>query len=471
MTEPLILDEHRFFDSDPAIRRIARDLYLGVKNLPIVSPHGHVDPRLFSNNRPFPDPAELILIPDHYIFRMLYSQGIELESLGVPAIDGTPVATDHRRIWQIFAEHYYLFAGTPTGVWLNHELALLFGIEEKLDGDSAMRIYDQIQEKLQSPEFLPRALFERMNIEVLTTTDGAADSLAEHQAMRNAGWQGRVLPAFRPDAVTNLANPGWRQAIAELGAACGSEITSYARFITALEQRRAFFKTMGAASTDQGVESPWTQELSPAEAERIFQLALHGGAGKEEAARFTAHMIMEMARMSIEDGLVMQLHPGALRNHNEKIYQRFGPDKGCDIPVQTEYTRNLQPLLNKYGNDPRLTLVVFTLDETSYSRELAPLAGHYPAMKLGPSWWFHDSIEGMTRFRQQVTETAGFYNTTGFVDDTRAFPSIPARHDLARRIDANFLAGLVTRHIIDLSDARRLSRALAYDLVKKTYKF
>ncbi len=471
MTEPLILDEHRFFDSDPAIRRIARDLYLGVKNLPIVSPHGHVDPRLFSHNRPFPDPAELILIPDHYIFRMLYSQGIELESLGVPAIDGTPVATDHRRIWQIFAEHYYLFAGTPTGVWLNHELALLFGIEEKLDGDSAMRIYDQIQEKLQSPEFLPRALFERMNIEVLTTTDGAADSLAEHQAMRNAGWQGRVLPAFRPDAVTNLANPGWRQAIAELGAACGSEITSYARFITALEQRRAFFKTMGAASTDQGVESPWTQELSPAEAERIFQLALHGGAGKEEAARFTAHMIMEMARMSIEDGLVMQLHPGALRNHNEKIYQRFGPDKGCDIPVQTEFTRNLQPLLNKYGNDPRLTLVVFTLDETSYSRELAPLAGHYPAMKLGPSWWFHDSIEGMTRFRQQVTETAGFYNTTGFVDDTRAFPSIPARHDLARRIDANFLAGLVTRHIIDLSDARRLSRALAYDLVKKTYKF
>ncbi len=470
MNEPLILDENRFFDSDPAIRRIARDLYQGVKDLPIVSPHGHVDPKLFSQNRPFPDPAELILIPDHYIFRMLYSQGIKLESLGIPTIDGTPVATDHRRIWQIFAESYYLFAGTPTGVWLNHELSVIFGIGEKLNGDSAMRIYDMLSEKLLSPEFLPRALFERMNIEVLTTTDGAADTLSEHQAMRDSGWKGRVLPAFRPDAVTNLANPGWQKAIEELGTICGFEIDSYARFITALEQRRAFFKQMGALSTDQGVESPWTQELSPVEAEKIFQFARKGQAGKPEADRFTAHMIMEMARMSIEDGLVMQLHPGALRNHNQAIYHRFGPDKGCDIPIQTEYTRNLQPLLNKYGNDPRLSLVVFTLDETSYARELAPLAGHYPAMKLGPSWWFHDSIEGMTRFRQQVTETAGFYNTTGFVDDTRAFPSIPARHDLARRIDANFLAGLVARHIIDLSDARRVSRALAYELVKQTYK-
>ncbi len=470
MHEPLILDENRFFDSDPAIRRTARDLYQGVKDLPIVSPHGHVDPRLFSLNRPFPDPAELILIPDHYIFRMLYSQGIKLESLGIPTIDGTPVATDHRRIWQIFAENYYLFAGTPTGVWLNHELSVIFGIAEKLDGDSAMRIYDELSEKLNCPEFLPRALFERMNIEVLTTTDGAADTLSEHQAMCDAGWKGRVLPAFRPDAVTNLANPGWQKAIEELEAVCGFEIDSCARFITALEQRRTFFRQMGALSTDQGVESPWTQELTPAEAEKIFQLARKGQAGKTEADRFTAHMIMEMARMSIEDGLVMQLHPGALRNHNQTIYNRFGPDKGCDIPLQTEYTRNLQPLLNKYGNDPRLTLVVFTLDETSYSRELAPLAGHYPAMRLGPSWWFHDSSEGMTRFRQQVTETAGFYNTTGFVDDTRAFPSIPARHDLARRIDANFLAGLVARHIIDLSDARRISRALAYDLVKQTYK-
>jgi glucuronate isomerase len=470
MTEPLILDENRFFDSDPAIRRVARDLYQGVKNLPIISPHGHVDPKLFSLNRPFPDPAELILIPDHYIFRMLYSQGIELESLGVPTIDGTPVENDHRRIWQIFAENYHLFAGTPTGVWLNHELAVLFGVEEKLSGDSAMRIYDVIQEKLQTPEFLPRALFERMNIEVLTTTDAAADTLAEHQAMRDSGWQGVVIPAFRPDAVTNLVNPTWGKAIDELGAVCGFEIDSFARFITALEQRRAFFKSMGALSTDQGVESPYTHELSSAEADKLFQLARKGLAGKAEADTFTAHMIMEMARMSIEDGLVMQLHPGALRNHNAKIYQRFGLDKGCDIPIQTEYTRNLMPLLNKYGNDHRLTLVVFTLDETSYARELAPLAGHYPAMKLGPSWWFHDSIEGMTRFRQQVTETAGFYNTTGFVDDTRAFPSIPARHDLARRIDSNFLAGLVARHIIDLSDARRLSRALAYDLVKKTYK-
>jgi glucuronate isomerase len=466
-----ILDENRFFDANPAVRSIARELYDGVKNLPIVSPHGHVDPRMFAENKSFPDPTELILIPDHYAYRMLYSQGIPMESLGVPTVDGSPVETDHRKIWQVFGKHYYLFSGTPTGVWLNHELSAVFGINEKLTDESAMRIYDRIDKKLKTPEFLPRTLFERFRIEVLTTTDGAADTLEHHRAIRASGWKGNIVPCFRPDAVVNLAAPKWKRNIELLSRISGIEVRSYTTFIQALENRRAFFISMGAVSTDQGIESPYTHELSPSEAEAIFQKALGGKVDKQDADLFIAHMLMEMARMSIEDGLVMQIHPGSFRNYNQSIFERFGPDKGCDIPIQTEYTRNLHALLNRYGNDSRLTLILFTLDETAYARELAPLAGHYPAVKLGPPWWFHDSIEGMIRFRQQVTETAGIYNTAGFNDDTRAFPSIPARHDLSRRMDSNFLAGLVARHIVDMEDALKMGRALAYDLVKKAYKF
>jgi glucuronate isomerase len=466
----IILHPDRFFDSDKEIRKNAIELYNGVKDLPIISPHGHVDPNILAENRPFPDPAELILIPDHYIFRMLYSQGIPLESLGVPTIDGTMVETDHRKIWQIFADHFYLFAGTPTGAWLSHEFVEVFGIIEKLESSNAMKIYDELNEKLQSPEFLPRALFERFNIEVLSTTDGASDSLIQHKTIRESGWKGRVVPCLRPDAAVNLHMKSWKPEIEKLEKVTSIQINSFKNFIKALEQRRVFFKQMGATSTDQGILSPYTHELSGSEVEKIFQCALLGTATENDTAAFTAHMLMEMARMSINDGLVMQVHPGSFRNHNQKIFDRFGLDKGCDIPIQTEYTRNLRELLNKYGNDPKLTLIVFTLDETNYARELAPLAGHYPTMKLGPAWWFHDSIQGMTRFRENVSETAGIYNTVGFNDDTRAFPSIPARHDLSRRVDSNFLAGLVARHIIDIEEAKRLSKALAYDLVKKAYK-
>lgn len=467
-----MLNPHRFFDPDPQIRKTAFELYSSVKDLPLVSPHGHVDPKILTDNQPFPDPAELIIIPDHYIFRMLYSQGIPMESLGVPTRDPAfpGVETDHRKIWRIFAGNFYLFAGTPTGIWLTHELVEVFGIEEKLTAANADKIYDRLQEKLQSPEFLPRALFERFNIEVLTTTDGAADSLEHHRKIRQSGWNGRVVPCFRPDAVVDILRPDWKKEIEALSAASGMDVHDFKSFIAAIENRRAFFKEMGATSTDQGIVSPCTHELSPAEADAIFQRALKGAATPDDAKAFTAHMLMEMARMSVEDGLVMQIHPGSFRNHNRLVFERFGFDKGADIPLQTEYTKNLYELLNKYGNDPRLTLVVFTLDESTYSRELAPLAGHYPAMKLGPPWWFHDSIEGMTRFRQRVTETAGIYNTVGFNDDTRAFPSIPARHDLSRRIDANFLARLAARHIIDEDDARRMIRALAYELVKSAYK-
>jgi glucuronate isomerase len=467
--EKLELNPYRFFDSDKEIRKIAMELYGGVKDLPIVCPHGHVDPSYLAENKSYPDPTELILIPDHYIFRMLYSQGIKLESLGIPAIDGTPVEQDHRKIWQIFADNFYLFAGTPTGVWLSHEFSEVFGIEEKLNSESAMRIYDKLYEKIKSPEFLPRALYERFNIEVLNTTDGAADSLSYHKQIRDSGWDGNVVPCFRPDAVFKISTKQWLDELKSLEKASGINISRYKNLIEALENRRSYFKQMGAVSTDHGVYDALTLELSEEECESIFQKALQGKATEEDERRFTAHMLMEMARMSIDDGLVMQLHPGSFRNHNQFIYRRFGPDKGCDIPVRMEYTRNLHALLNKYGNDPRLTLIVFTLDENTYSGELAPLAGHYPAMKLGPAWWFHDSIEGMTRYRERVTETAGFYNTVGFNDDTRAFASIPARHDLSRRVDSNFLARMVSRHIIDMSEAKKISRALAYELVKKSY--
>ena len=467
-----VLPSDRYFDPDPRQKQIAQELYEQVADAPLVCPHGHVDPRLFADpDYDFGTPTDLLLIPDHYVFRMLYSQGISLERLGIPTVDGSDVETDHRGIWQVFAEHFYLFRGTPTGMWLGHELRDVFGVEEKLTGESAAAIYDQIAAQLAKPEFRPRRLFERFNIEVLATTDAATDPLDHHRAIRDSGWQGRVVPTFRPDGVLNLDRPGWRDNVDLLGQLSGVEITSVKKLIEALEDRRAFFKSMGATSTDHAALTPFTVELSDAESEAIFQRALQGKATDEDAIRFTGYMLIEQARMSIEDGLVMQLHPGSYRNHNPTILERFGWDKGADIPISVEYTRNLLPLLNRYGNDPRLTLVLFTLDESTYGRELAPIAGHYPAVKLGPPWWFFDSLNGMRRYRDLVMETAGVYNTVGFNDDTRAFPSIPARHDLARRVDANWLAGLVVRGIIDRDDAGDMIHDLAYRLAKKAYKF
>ncbi len=465
-----LLHPDRFFDPDPSVRRVARELYAETRDLPLVCPHGHVDPRLLADDAAFPEPTALIITPDHYIFRMLYSRGVSLESLGVPSRDGTAVSGDARAIWQLFGDHYHLFRGTPTAAWLEYELVELFGVREKLTGGTAQGIYDQIAERLATPEFRPRALFERFNIEVLTTTDAATDTLEHHEAIRRSGWGGRVVPCFRPDAAFRIALPTWRGEIDRLSELSGEDVGDYAAFVRALEDRRAFFRSMGATSTDHAVVEPYTERLDAAEVGGLFRRALAGDATAGDQARFEAHMLMEMARMSTEDGLVMQLHPGSLRDHNRVLAGRFGADKGADIPVATEYTRNLRALLEAYGNDPRLTLVLFTLDETTYARELAPLAGHYPALRLGPAWWFHDSIEGMTRYRQQVTETAGIYNTAGFNDDTRAFCSIPARHDLSRRVDANFLAGLVARHRVDVGDAREMARALAYDLARETYK-
>ena len=465
-----LLREDRFFDPDPGVRKIARELYATTRDLPIVSPHGHVDPRILADDEPFPEPTTLIVKPDHYLLRMLFSQGIPVERLGVAARDGTPAEEDPRKAWQLFADHWHLFRGTPTAAWLGYELYHVLGVTKRLSGETAAAIYDEICEKLESPEFRPRALFERFRVEVLATTDPATDPLESHARIRDSGWKGRVLPTFRPDALLQIAAPGWPAELEKLAALHGHAIDDYPAFIAAIESRRAFFRSLGAVATDHDAPEPYTARLAESEAEMLFQLARQKKAQPHDQRRFHAHLLMEMARMSAADGMVMQLHAGAFRDHNKLLFDRFGPAIGGDIPVTVEFTRNLRALLNAYGNDPAFRLIVFTLDESTYSRELAPLAGVYPAMRLGPAWWFHDSIEGMRRYRERTTETAGIYNTAGFNDDTRGFCSIPARHDLSRRIDANWLAGLVARHVIDRREAEEMARQLAYELVKEAYR-
>ncbi len=455
----------------PETAATARELYASVKSLPLICPHGHVDPRLLADpDYRFGTPVDLLIIPDHYIFRMLYAQGIPLETLGIPRRDGEAVERDHRKIWQTVCDHWHLFRGTPTGLWIRDELRDVFGIEAKLNGANAQAIYDALAAKLEQPEFRPRALFERFNIEVLATTDAATDTLSYHRALRESGWGGRVIPTFRPDGVVNIDMDGWRENIASLSEVSGIDVTNYARFIEALRQRRTFFKSMGAKATDHAAQTAYTEHLSEHDAGKIFERALKGEATAEDAARFTGHMLIEMARMSVDDGLVMQIHVGSFRDHNPTIYERFGRNMGADIPVATEWTQALKPLLDRFGSRADLTMVLFNLDETNYSRELAPLAGHYPALRLGPPWWFFDSFNGMRRYFDGVIETAGLYNTAGFNDDTRAYPSIPARHDLWRRASADWLAGLVARQIIDVEDAHAMIHALAYDLAKTTYR-
>jgi glucuronate isomerase len=464
--------ETRYFSPDERTRPIALHLYESVRDLPLVCPHGHVDPRLFSKpDHTFGSPTELLITPDHYILRMLYAQGVSLETMGIPRLDGGPVESDPRRIWQVFAEHFYLFRGTPSGMWLRDELRDVFGIETKLNSANAQMIYDTIAAKLKTPAFRPRALYEQFNIEVLCTTDAATDTLEHHQKIRESGWEGRILPTFRPDGVINaIHTPAWRANIDKLSAVSGISVTTYKAYIDALEQRRVFFRKMGATATDHGADYATTLVMDDGEAEDLFRRALQGDADERDANRFTAHMLTEMARMSAEDGLVMQLHPGAWRNHNRLLFERFGADKGADIPGWAAFTAGLKPLLDRFGNHPKLTLIMFTLDESTYARELAPLAGHYPILRLGPPWWFFDSLNGMRRYFDQVMETAGLYNTAGFNDDTRAFPSIPARHDLWRRVAADWIAGLVARQVIDLDDAESMIVDCAYGLAKTAYR-
>jgi glucuronate isomerase len=464
-----MLDQNRLFPAESAARRIAVKLYESVRDLPIISPHGHTDPRWFAENKPFPNPAALFIQPDHYIFRMLYSQGVPLEALGIPQADGKHNA-DPREVWRIFARNYYLFRGTPTRLWLGYSFETLFGLKDRLSPANADEYYDIIQKKLDTPQFLPRALFERFKIEVLATTDAAYDTLEWHKQIKDSGWKGRVLPTFRPDAVIDSEFTGFQENLKKLAEASGEDVSTWKGYLNALRNRRAYFKKNGATATDHGHLTAQTADLSPADAEKLYGRIHSGGAQPGDAELFQAQMLTELAGMSVEDGLTMQIHPGSVRNYNAKVYDKFGRDKGADIPSPTEYVRALRPLLSKYGNEPNFTLILFTLDESTYSRELAPLAGHFPSVKLGPPWWFHDSPEGMMRFREMATETAGFYNTVGFNDDTRALLSIPARHDVARRVDCAFLARLVAEHRLDEDEAFEVAKDLTVTLVRKAYK-
>ena len=469
MPRPLVLSPDRLFPSDPAQRGIARRLYKEVMDLPIISPHGHTDPGWFAGNQSFGNAAELLLHPDHYVFRMLYSQGISLDALGIRNPDADP-----RESWRIFAQSYHLFLGTPSRMWMDWVFAEAFGFDVQFSGETSDLYYDRITEALRTDAFRPRALFDRFGIEVIATTESPLDTLEHHAVIRAANasgeWGGRVITAYRPDPVVDPEFEGFRDNLKRFSDLSGEDAFSYAGYLAAHRNRRAFFAEMGATSTDHGHPTAATVDLSETEAEALFARVTAPDDSAADAELFRAHMLTIMAGMSVDDGLVMQIHPGAFRNHNRWLFEHYGRDKGADIPMGTDYVHALRPLLGRYGNEAALTIILFTLDETSYARELAPLAGHYPALKLGPAWWFHDSPEGMRRFRNQMTETAGFYNSVGFNDDTRAFLSIPARHDVARRIDCGFLAQLVAEHRMEEWEAAELATDLSYNLAKAAYR-
>ncbi len=464
-----LTDPDRLFPTDPAVRDRARALYDSVRDLPIISPHGHCDPRWFAENARFPNPAELFVVPDHYVFRMLVSQGVPLADLGVPRTDGGPIETDPRQIWRRFAERFHLFRATPSEMWLNHSFAHVFGLTAALSAETADATYDRIEAQLAEDAYRPRALFERFGIEVLATTEGALDDLRWHRMIRDSGWAGRVVTTYRPDAVVDPEFEGFARNVEMLGALTGEDTTTWAGYLNAHRTRRAFFKDHGATASDHGHPTARTENLSAAEAGALFDRVLTGEATADEADAFRGQMLTEMAKMSLEDGLTLQIHAGSWRNHSAQVFAAHGRDKGFDIPMRTDYVAALKPLLDAVGMEPDLTVILFTLDETAYGRELAPMAGAYPALRLGPPWWFFDSYEGIMRFRESVTETAGFYNTVGFNDDTRAFCSIPARHDVSRRTDCAYLATLVATGRLNERAAFEIAHDLTYRLAKEAY--
>ena len=465
-----LLDANRLFPVELATRKIAQELFAQVEDLPLICPHGHTDPRWFAENEAFPDPAQLFVTPDHYVFRMLFSQGVNLTDLGVPRRDGGPTETDARKIWRVFAENFHLLRATPSRMWIDHAFETVFGITEHFGPDTADKTYDHIADCLTRPDFRPRALFERFNIEAISTTENPLDDLHWHKMIQKSGWSGKVVTAYRPDNVVDPEFEGFVTNVEKLGALTNCDTSNWQGYLEAHRVRRAFFKSYGATSTDHGHPSARTEDMPQSEAATLFNNLRTGGATPDEADAFRGQMLTEMARMSIDDGLVLQIHPGSFRNHSKSILDIHGRDMGFDIPTRTDYVRALKPMLDAIGTTPDLTIIVFTLDETSFSRELAPMAGVYPALRLGPAWWFYDSAEGMRRFRETTTETAGFYNTVGFNDDTRAFCSIPARHDVSRRVDCAYLATLVSTGRLTLDEAHEVAQDLAYGLAKKAYR-
>lgn len=464
--------DDRLLPVEPTVRGIARELYHQVRGLPLVSPHGHIDAASLAGNERLPDPAALLISRDHYVTRLLHSQGVPLEALGVvpPGARESAARPESREVWRRLAENWHALRGMPSRLWLEQTLETVFDIQTPLSPTTCDAIHDELEDRLGREEFRPQALFDRFGLEIMVTTDSALDSLEHHRAIAESPWPGRVLPGFRPDDVIDPEGRGWKRAVERLGEIASEDIGTFPGYIRALEERRRYFASHGATSTDHGHPSPRAALLEGGEVERLYARSLAGSGDAGDAERFRAHMLMESARMSCEDGLVMQLHPGAVRGHDRPITARFGADIGADIPAVTEYAHSLRPLLERHGHDPRFRLIVFTLDEATYSRELAPMAGYYPALLLGPPWWFHDSPEGLHRFRAWTLESAGFYNTVGFTDDARSLPSIPARHDVARRIDCGFLAGLVAERRLTMEEARETAIDLAYRLPKRAYR-
>lgn len=446
---------------------LARELYQQMSAFPILAPHGHVNPALLAENLPFPDPVALLITPDHYITRMLASQGIGYEELDIPTQPGgVQLGIDPENVWKILATNWRAFAGTPSRIWFEEILTEIFHIEIPFNSENAEKIYHQVSKVLADSEFLPQKLFEKFRIEILATTDGTSDLLVHHKALANTALAQKVIPTFRPDDVSDPERPDWRGAIANLEKSSNISITSFVDLREALRVARDKFIACGAKATDHGMPTAFSIEISEREKEDLFKKAKLEQLSPQEAEIFRGVMLMEHAQMSVEDGLVMQLHPGSARNYSSAIYKKYGPDRGFDIPTKAEFTNNLRALLDKFGFEKNFKLALFTLDESTYSRELAPIAGAFPSVKLGPPWWFHDSLNGIRRWRDATVETAGYLNTVGFIDDTRAFLSIPVRHDVARRCEAGYLADLVLNHRVSENDARFLADQIAYHLSK-----
>jgi glucuronate isomerase len=445
---------------------VASELYAAVVDAPIISPHGHVDPRLLLDDTAFSDPADLLLTKDHYVTRLLHASGVGFAQFG----RDPDFPADPREAWRMLASRWHLFAGTASGYWIERELDTLFGISDELHAGNADSSYDTISAALATPRFRPRALFSEFAIEVLATTDDPLDDLAVHRELAHSGvLTGRVLPTFRPDAYLDPDDSSFEARVGAVLDATGRPGT-LAGYLQGLADRRQYFIENGAVSADHSPFEPFTADLSPSDGERLFARALAGGLDPHQLRLLRGHFLFQMARMSAEDGLVMTLHPGLRRNHHIELQRRYGADAGHDIPVRLEYTENLRSLLNAFGTDPHFHLVLFAVDETVYSREIAPLAGFYPSVYIGAPWWYLDAPDAHLRFRAAVTETAGFYRSSGFIDDTRAFLSIPARHDMSRRLDASFLARLVLQGRVRMRTARRIAQDLVDAIPKAVFK-
>jgi glucuronate isomerase len=468
-TPALGLHPDRLLPSEPGLRSTARRLYDSVKDLPIISPHGHVPAQWLADDIPFSDPTSLLITPDHYVNRMLHAHGVELSVLGVG--QGPMTERASREAVRSLCSHWSAYRGTPVRLWFDTQLGEIFDVTVRPSAETADQIYDQVASCIAAPEFKPRALYEKFKIELLATTDDPCDDLAAHQFLRDdESWQGRVIPTFRPDKYLESAFPAWNADVDRLAAVSGVDTGDYAGFIAAMENRRQYFKDNGAVSSDHSHFDARTDALEVSEAERIFASARKGEVSEVEATALRRHLVSEMARMACDDGLVMTIHPGVRRNHHLPTFEKYGADVGTDIPTQMEFTEALRPMLNRFGTHPNFQLVIFTIDETVFSREIAPLAGFYPSVFAGVPWWFIDAPEAIRRYRGAITESAGFAKTSGFIDDTRAMCSIPARHDMSRRLDAGFVAQLVAEHRLDEEEALEVMHDLVVTNPRRAFK-